>query len=192
MEDAKLDRSQIVQTALQMMQNEGIEALTMRKLAARLHIRAPTLYWYFPDRSAIMREVIKTLLAGTIERVGNHATWQEWLRSFGEELWSTNRQFPYVTMLLQSIELNDQEIFALATGLLDEKIKHYGVDRMLFMRVHSDIQALVLGWAVFRQAGVVGRIEPLFDVDNAIREAIAGIIVRWDAATVKAGARQAK
>lgn len=184
MEEPKLDRTQIVHTALQMMQEDGIESFSMRKLAARLSIRAPTLYWYFPDRSSIVREVIKTLLSETVARVVETSKWQEWLRSFGEELWRTNRGSPYVSMLLQSAEFNDQEIFQLAVSLLEAQANRFEIGNAEFMRVHSDIQALVLGWAVFLHAGVVDRVQGYFDVDNAVMEAIEAIINSW---TVRIG-----
>lgn len=180
MEETRLDRSQIVHTALEMMKSDGVEGLSMRKLGARLNIRAPTLYWYFPDRSSILREVIKTLLTDTISRVPECDTWQAWLKSFGLELWHTNRNFPYVTILLQSAEFNDQEIFELAIKLLENRISHFDVNRLDFLRIHSDIQVLVLGWAVFQHAGVVNRLETFFDVDTAVTEAIDGIIAGWD------------
>lgn len=181
MEEPKLDRELIVQVALQMMQNEGIDSFSMRKLGARLNVRAPTLYWYFPDRSSIVREVIKTLLVATVDRISPTERWQDWLRSFGLELWKTNREAPYVSMILQSAEFNDQKIFEMAVNLLDERSRHFGMDKIDFMRIHSDIQALVLGWAVFLHAGVVNRVEGFFDVDTAVNEAVTAIIKGWDA-----------
>lgn len=181
MEDTKLDRSQIIHMALQMMQSDGIDGLTMRKLAARLNIRAPTLYWYFPDRSTILREVIKTLLRETFHRVPDCDDWRLWLHAFGTELWHTNRKSPYVTMLLQSRELNDQEIFQMAIDLLNHHANRMGIDPQIFLRAHSDIQALVLGWSVFLQAGVMERVGHYFDADRAVADGIDGIISVWEA-----------
>lgn len=180
MEDTKLDRDQIMRTALQVMQSDGIDGLSMRKLAARLNVRAPTLYWYFPDRASILRSVIKTLFAEAIHRVPDSDSWQIWLQRFGEELWQTNRQTPLVTMLLQSAEFNDEEIFELAIHLLDERVRHLGIDRLDFLRIHSDIQALTLGWAVYFQAGVTNRLQGFFDIDQAVKDGIEGIISVWD------------
>lgn len=180
MEDTKLDRAQIVLTTVRLLQEEGIDAFSMRKLAARLDIRAPTLYWYFPDRSAILSEVIKVLLVDTMNSVGKHPTWQEWLRAFGLALWRTNCETPFVTMLLQSAELNDSEVFKIALEMLDTALRQYPVDHALALRAHSDIQALVLGWAVFHHAGVAERIQPMFDVSLAVTEGIEGIIRIWE------------
>lgn len=179
MEENKLDRLQIVETALDIMREDGIDGLSMRKLAARLNIRAPTLYWYFPDRSSILRAVIKVLLLETIESMEPAETWQQWFVSFGDHLWQTNRETPLVTMLLQSAELNNDEIFELAINLLDKYLGGFGLPRTTYMRIHSDVQALVLGWAVFLQAGVTSRIGGILDVEEAVSDGIRGIIDIW-------------
>ncbi|GAA4518673.1 TetR/AcrR family transcriptional regulator [Nonomuraea ferruginea] len=49
---------QIVEAALRLVEEGGAEALTMRALAGRLGIRAPSLYKHFPDKSAVEAEVI--------------------------------------------------------------------------------------------------------------------------------------
>ncbi|MDF2638459.1 MAG: TetR family transcriptional regulator [Novosphingobium lindaniclasticum] len=179
MEDTKLDKQLIIDTALEIMRDDGIDGLTMRKLGARLNVRAPTLYWYFPDRATIIRTVIKMLLVETIESVAHAATWQEWFQQFGEALWQTNSDTPFVTMLLQSAEFNNDEIFDLAIELIDKSLEPFGLERTMYMRIHSDIQALVLGWAVFLQAGVTGRVQAIIDVDSSVREGIRGIIQIW-------------
>lgn len=179
MEENKLDRLQIVETALDIMRTDGIDALSMRKLAARLNIRAPTLYWYFPDRSSILRAVIKVVLLETIESMEPADSWQQWFVSFGDHLWKTNSETPFVTMLLQSAELNNDEIFDLAINLLDKYLGDFGLPRTTYMRIHSDVQALVLGWAVFLQAGVTNRIGTILDVEQAVSEGIRGIVDIW-------------
>ncbi|HKE98257.1 MAG TPA: TetR/AcrR family transcriptional regulator [Actinomycetes bacterium] len=51
---------QIVQAARELLEQEGAEALTMRRLAERLGIRAPSLYKHLPDKAAVEAAVIAT------------------------------------------------------------------------------------------------------------------------------------
>jgi len=181
MQDVKLDRHAIIETALELMREEGIDGFSMRKLGARLNIRAPTLYWYFPDRSSILRDIIGTLITDTVGAVPECASWQEWLQKFGEALWVTSREMPFVTMLLQSAELNDEQVFVLALDLIDRHLGKFGVDRTIYLGAHSDIQAFVLGWAVFEHSGITRRIQAMFDVETAVHDGIAAIISAWSA-----------
>lgn len=180
MEETKLDKNQIIQAALALLREEGIEKLSMRKLGARLAIRAPTLYWYFPDRSSILREVIKTLFRQAYDSVPASPSWQQWLKGLGMALWEINRQTPYAMLLLQSAELNDETVVELASSLVEEQRLKYDVEREIFHRAHSDIQAYVLGWAVFHHSRVWEKIDTLYHMNQSIEEGVDGIIRIWE------------
>jgi AcrR family transcriptional regulator len=49
---------QIVEEARALLESEGAEGLTMRRLAERLGIRAPSLYKHFPDKQAVEVELV--------------------------------------------------------------------------------------------------------------------------------------
>ncbi|MCA9860302.1 MAG: TetR/AcrR family transcriptional regulator [Thermomicrobiales bacterium] len=51
-------RQQIVDAAWHTLETEGQEAVTMRRLAAELGIKAPSLYKHFPDKSAVEAALI--------------------------------------------------------------------------------------------------------------------------------------
>jgi AcrR family transcriptional regulator len=51
---------EIVTVARQLLEQEGAEALTMRRLAERLGIRAPSLYKHLPDKAALEVAIIAT------------------------------------------------------------------------------------------------------------------------------------
>jgi AcrR family transcriptional regulator len=54
---------EIVAAARELLDEHGAEALTMRRLAERLGIRAPSLYKHLPDKAALEAAVIATGLA---------------------------------------------------------------------------------------------------------------------------------
>lgn len=49
---------EIVAAAREVLESEGLAALTMRNVAARLGIRAPSLYKHFPDKDALEAAII--------------------------------------------------------------------------------------------------------------------------------------
>jgi AcrR family transcriptional regulator len=51
---------QIVAVARELLEQEGTAALTMRRLADRLGIRAPSLYKHLPDKAALEAAIIAT------------------------------------------------------------------------------------------------------------------------------------
>lgn len=54
---ARTDYATIVQTALQLLEREGIEQLSLGLVATTLGIKAPSLYRYVPSKDALLRAV---------------------------------------------------------------------------------------------------------------------------------------
>lgn len=50
-----LRREQIVAEALRLLDEEGVEALSMRRLAARLDAGAPSLYWHMSSKEELLK-----------------------------------------------------------------------------------------------------------------------------------------
>jgi AcrR family transcriptional regulator len=51
---------EIVDAALELLEQEGLDALSMRRLADRLGIRAPSIYKHLPDKQALENAIIST------------------------------------------------------------------------------------------------------------------------------------
>ncbi len=64
-------RGQIVAAALDLLDEAGLDGLTLRQLAGRLGIRAPTLYWHVRDK----RELLDLLAAAILDEA--LAAWRE-------------------------------------------------------------------------------------------------------------------
>jgi len=57
-----LNRERLVEAALALVQDEGVEGLSMRALAERLDVKAASLYWHVRDREELIELVAGTLL----------------------------------------------------------------------------------------------------------------------------------
>ena len=57
-----IDRSRIVDEALALLNEVGIDKLTTRKLADRLGVQQPALYWHFKNKSALLDAVNGAML----------------------------------------------------------------------------------------------------------------------------------
>jgi len=57
-----LDRDRIVRAALDLLDEVGLEGLTLRALAGRLDVKAPALYWHVASKSALLDEMATTML----------------------------------------------------------------------------------------------------------------------------------
>src|SRR5258706_12423096 len=58
-----LSRERLVGAALQLINEDGLDALTMRALADRLHVKAASLYWHVRDRRELLELLADSILA---------------------------------------------------------------------------------------------------------------------------------
>ncbi|MGW1075720.1 TetR/AcrR family transcriptional regulator [Streptomyces sp. NPDC002537] len=74
----------IVQAAFELIERDGLDALSMRKLADRLGIKAATLYWHVQDKHDLIDLLAEALFADfPVDELPATEDWKENLLSFG-------------------------------------------------------------------------------------------------------------
>ncbi|MEA5364463.1 TetR/AcrR family transcriptional regulator C-terminal domain-containing protein [Amycolatopsis sp., V23-08] len=84
-----LDRERIVAEAVALLDAEGLDGVTTRKLAARLGVQSPTLYWHLPNKAALVTAIAEAILGeefGEMSPPGPDERWQDWLIGLAERL----------------------------------------------------------------------------------------------------------
>jgi AcrR family transcriptional regulator len=71
-----LTRERLVDAALELINEEGLEALSMRALADRLEVKAASLYWHVRDRDELL-ELLAAALLAEVRPAGAPAGWRE-------------------------------------------------------------------------------------------------------------------
>ncbi len=70
-----LTRDRLVGAALELIQEEGLEGLSMRALADRLEVKAASLYWHVRDRRELLELVADSIL-DQVRPAGGSAGWR--------------------------------------------------------------------------------------------------------------------
>lgn len=89
---AKLHRDAVIRTALELLNEVGEEGLTTRRLAERLGVQQPALYWHFKNKRVLLDALAETILAEHHDRALPRAgeNWRQFLienaRSFRRAL----------------------------------------------------------------------------------------------------------
>jgi len=74
-----ISRSAAVAAAIKIIDEEGLEALSLPRLAQELGVKAPSLYYHFADKSAILAAVSRAIIAQTVvPRKPGPERWPEW------------------------------------------------------------------------------------------------------------------
>lgn len=98
----RLRTETIVETALQIVEEDGVDTLSMRLLAQRLNASTATLYRHFPNRSALLVAVIDRVLGEIVSAVEQlpAADWREAFRTVATEYFAVLNRHHGVAMLL--------------------------------------------------------------------------------------------
>jgi AcrR family transcriptional regulator len=72
-------RTEVLQAAIELLDEAGLDALTMRLLASRLGVRASALYRHYPSKQALLDAMVASLV-GPASALPADAPWEELLR----------------------------------------------------------------------------------------------------------------
>lgn len=120
----KLDRKIVVDTALALLNEVGLEGLSLRRLARELDVQAPAIYRHFTGRADLLRAMADAMFdaeMAVLDRPEPGANWADWLiarsravrramlsyRDSGrlrEHMHSPADQWPGLELLLQMME----------------------------------------------------------------------------------------
>ena len=79
----RLQPNDVIKAALEILDAEGLENVTLRRIAAKLSVQAPALYWYFKDKTDITDDMAQAIL--TSAKLDNFTlpadinNWPQWL-----------------------------------------------------------------------------------------------------------------
>ncbi|MFG3152774.1 TetR/AcrR family transcriptional regulator [Streptomyces sp. NPDC048219] len=76
---APLDRRRVADTALTLLNEVGLDGLTLRTIARELDVKAPALYWHFKDKQALLDEMATEMYRRMIAEgsLDPEDTWRE-------------------------------------------------------------------------------------------------------------------
>lgn len=88
-------RDDVIQTAIQLLQEVGLDGLTLRRLATELGISAPTLYWHVKDKRELLDLMAETMVREAREKMGPFPDKLEWWEKIAEGM---RRQYHSILM----------------------------------------------------------------------------------------------
>lgn len=89
-----ISKRAIIEASLQLIDNEGTQALTMRKLAAQLNIEAPSLYYYVKNKNQLCQLIVDTLVARSVVSAPVAATANESIQNVARTYHTILRSHP--------------------------------------------------------------------------------------------------
>lgn len=75
----------VVDAALGVLDDHGVDAITMRAVAERMHVSAPTIYWHVDTKNGLLDRIYDRLCS-EVPLPSPEATWDERLRSLAHSI----------------------------------------------------------------------------------------------------------
>src|SRR3954470_14383794 len=76
-----LEAGDAVRVALELLEDEGLDKLTVRRLATGLGVKAPALYWHFRSKRALLDHLTDAIVAPVVAGLPDGGPWLKWLQN---------------------------------------------------------------------------------------------------------------
>ncbi len=136
----------VLATAMRMIENDGVEVFSMRKLAAELGVGTPTVYWHVGNRDELFNRLIEEITDqfGRISPVGD--TPAERIASISNTLLRDVRARPQL-IALSSTQGRGEAIFTKAQAVLAHEVTASGL--------HGEEAAFAVATILFHLGGFI-------------------------------------
>lgn len=117
-----LDPDVVVRAALEVLDAEGFDGLTVRRIAERLGVQNPALYWHFRNKQEIVDRMAEALLRAAV--VPATGPWDEWLLKVARAFRAAMLQHREGARVLASADLSKGPMI----GYLDQALERLVAD----------------------------------------------------------------
>ena len=88
----KVNRDMVTRAGLKLLNEIGLEQLTLRRLGQELGVQAATIYWHFKSKEDLIDEMATTVLSqgvGSLLPRRRSSSWRAWASGYGDGLRKT-------------------------------------------------------------------------------------------------------
>ncbi|WP_049562911.1 TetR/AcrR family transcriptional regulator [Nonomuraea sp. SBT364] len=165
-----LSRARIVAAAIALIEREGADAVSMRRIAAELGVGVMSLYNHVPNKDALLSGVAEAVLSGIEFTDDPGAHWTDRVRMQARAFRQIAHHYPRCTMLVVSRQLHSPAGMlpverALAT------LRSAGFDGVDAVRVVRLFIAFIVG-SLLREVGVTPTFAPPQDARAAVPDGV--------------------
>jgi TetR/AcrR family tetracycline transcriptional repressor len=170
--EQKLDRQLIVRQGFAVLNEVGLEGLTLRRLAGRLGVQAPALYWHFKSKQDLLDEMATEVLRQSMHKSAALDTihhWSEWARAYYGSLRKTLLAYRDGARMFSGTYLTDAELYAPMEASL-RRLTGAGFTLRQAIVGLGALYSYTIGFVIEEQATELAPGKPNPQYDLAIRE----------------------
>jgi TetR/AcrR family tetracycline transcriptional repressor len=149
----RVGREPVVRAGLKLLDEGGLDGLTLRAIAAEMGVRAPTLYWRFKNKQDLIDEMASYVLVESTRdlQVQPPATWQAWVLAYARGLRNTLLRYRDGARMVSGSRLTDTRVYASMERAL-EMFQANGIAPSDAVMCLATVYSYVIGFTIEQQA----------------------------------------
>jgi TetR/AcrR family transcriptional regulator, tetracycline repressor protein len=155
----------VAEAALEIIDEDGLDGLSIERLAVRLEVRGPSLYYHFDSKADILAEVVRIVVSETVMPPRSQTKdWREWLVKYATSTRRAILKHPNAAGLL--FEFYPRELLASPYGRTSHYLEQVDVPVELHAVIFEGLNTITFGSAL---QSARGRRVVSFDAPSAAR-----------------------
>ncbi|WP_019914121.1 TetR/AcrR family transcriptional regulator [Paenibacillus sp. HW567] len=114
----QISEERILEASWELLGEEDIEKFSMRRLADRLGIQAPSLYWYFKSKQNLYQRLANHVSKMIVEEFHSKGDWKEQLTELAVTIRSVLSRYPCSTQLMMMTLPHEPDIIRFTNLML--------------------------------------------------------------------------
>jgi TetR/AcrR family transcriptional regulator, tetracycline repressor protein len=143
-----LSRERILKVALRVVDEEGMGALSMRRLGAELGVNPMSIYHYLPDKAAVIAGLVELVFSGMRVRYQDGLSWQEQVCAWAGAYRDLVRAHPNLVLEIVSNAAAVTEAVLLVNEPLYEALEKAGLPPAEVVRAADSVVDFIHGFAI--------------------------------------------
>jgi TetR/AcrR family transcriptional regulator, tetracycline repressor protein len=149
----RVGREPVVRAGLKLLDEGGLEAVTLRGIAAELGVKAPTLYWRFKNKQDLVDEMATQVLvdwAQAFSGIEKSGDWRDWLMAYGKHLHATLLRYRDGARMVSGSHLTDARLYIPMERALT-RFQAHGIEPADAMVCMTTVYSYVIGFTIEQQ-----------------------------------------
>lgn len=166
----KINRDMVTRAGLKLLNQDGLEQLTLRRLGIELNVQAATIYWHFKSKEELLDEMATTVLAegaANLLPARRSSDWKVWASTFGEGLRKTLLAYRDGARMVSGTRLTNTE-YLKTTEKIGAQMLAFGFSVRAAVVLFSTIYNYTLSFVMEEQAvfPVAGERSPRYSIEE--------------------------
>lgn len=127
----QISEDTILEASWELLEEEGIEKFSLRRLANRMGIRAPSLYWYFKSKQNLYQRLANQVSRVILDEFHSEGDWKEQLTGLAVTIRDVLSRYPCSTQLMMltlplepdSVRFTNRMLLCMESAKLEQEQK---------------------------------------------------------------------